>query len=164
MMTNSFDITLLGDKELMSVLTNLPYKVQHKVLKRVVNDAANPMVKEIRANTPVGPTGNLKKSIGKKAGRSKKSAVVFVGPRIGGKSDASMKGYVANILEHSKGRVRKPKGKLLSTPWGPRRFVRGFPARPFVRPAMKRSIKTVENNMFTSLRKIIQKELNKVRK
>ena len=50
---SDIDVTLLGDEELMKVLTSLDYKLQQKTLKRVVSDSANPMVKEIRKR--VGP-------------------------------------------------------------------------------------------------------------
>lgn len=161
MMSKDVDITLVGDKELMQVLNNLPAKVNLKVLKRVVNDSANPMVKEVRANAPVGATQNLKKSIGKKAGKSKRSAVVFVGPRTGG----NHKGFIANILEHSKEKIRYPKkSKALSTPWGPRKSVGRLRRRVFVRPSIQRTLKVVEDRFTISLRKILTKEFNKARK
>ena len=160
-MTNDIDIKLLGDKELESVLKNLPYKLQHKVLKRIVSDAANPMVKEVKSNAPIGSTSNLKKSIGKKAGRNKKSATVFVGPRMGG----SYKGYIANILEFARYERRYPKkGMALKTPWGPRKSIAGIKRQPFVVSAIERTVKIVEDRMAESTRKIITKEFNKARK
>jgi len=122
-MTNDMDIELLGDEELMRVLKRLPEKVGRKVLSRVQSDAANPMVKEIRANAPVGKTRNLRKSIGKVKGRSRRSPVLFVGPRTGGGAKTTHKGFIANILENSKGQRRTPKGQYLATPWGPRKSV-----------------------------------------
>lgn len=160
-MTNDIDIKLVGDQELMKVLTNLEYKTQHKVLKRVVGDAAQKtMVGPIRSVTPVR-SGTLKSSVGKKAGKSKRSAVVFAGPLMGGKH----KGYVANILEHGKGTKRTPKNsKALSTPWGPRMSVAGIKAKPFVRPTILANLKNAENHIFKSIRTIMEREMKKARK
>ena len=161
---SDIDITLLGDEELNKVLTNLPFKLQHNVLKKVVSDSANPMVKAIKQDAPRGATGNLYRSIGKVAGRSKRNAVVFVGPRLGGGGKrGAQKGWVANILEFSKGKVRRPKGQFLATPWGPRRFVGPLQRIEFVEPNIRRTLKVVENNFTNSVRKIIGKELKKVR-
>lgn len=169
---SDINIDLIGDKELLNVLNGLEYRTQQKFLKKVVRDSAKPMVTEIRNRTPVGkrvsgssfsvlPTGNLKKSIGTKDGRSKKSAVVFVGPRIGGKH----KGNIANILEHAKGSRRVPKsGQFLKTPWGPRRSVAPIKRVVFVRPSILKTLKTVENGMFKSIRTIMLREMKKARK
>jgi hypothetical protein len=153
------EIQLIGDKELMRALTQLDYSTQHKVLKKVVNDTAQQtIVKPLRAASPVGNTGNLRKSMGTKAGKSFRNAVVFAGPRMGG----SHKGYIANILEHGKNEKRVPKkAKALATPWGPRRSVAGVRARPFVRPTIERNIPNAERHMAVSIRKIIQREWNR---
>ena len=153
------EIRLIGDKELMQALTQLEYKTQHRVLKKVVNDTAREtIVKPLQNASPVGNTGNLRKSMGTKAGRSRKNAVVFAGPRMGG----SHKGYIANILEHGKDEKRVPKrARALATPWGPRRSVAGVKARPFVRPTIERNLPNAERHLATSIRKIIEREWNR---
>lgn len=163
-MMSDVDVELLGDEELLRVLRGLPEKVGTKVMRRVMNDSANPMVKEIRNNAPVGPTGNLRRSIGKVAGKSRRSVVLFVGPRTGGGKKTKHKGFIANILEHSKEQPRYPKtARFLSTPWGPRRYVGPMKRNVFVRPAIERTLRVVEKGFIGSLRKIIIKEWNKAR-
>jgi hypothetical protein len=158
---SDFNVDLLGDEELRNIFRNMEYSVQHKFLKKVVRDSAKPMVKEIRANTPRGATGNLYRAIGTKDGKSKRSAVVFVGPRMGGQ----YRGFIANILEFSKERIRRPKrSKFLSTPWGPRRYVGRLRRIEFVLPAIRRTIGVVEKGMTNSIRTILNREIKKARR
>lgn len=180
MTTDGVDIKLVGDEELNQVLTNLDYKTQHKVLKRVVNDAAQKtIVKAVKAAAPVGKgvkgtqfssigTGNLKRSIGTVSGKSKRSAVVFAGPRTKSKYQkrtSTNMGFVANIIEHGKNKRRVPTtAKALSTPWGPRKSVKGIPARPFVKPNILSQLKPAENHIFKSIRTIMEREMKKARK
>jgi len=159
-MTNDVNITLVGDEELMKVLTNLDYKTQHKVLKRITKDTAQKtLVGPLRQASPYR-TGTLRASMGSLSGKSKRTAVAFAGPRMGGKH----KGYVANILEHSKGMKRIPKGAALNTPWGPRKSVKGFRKIVFVVPTLKRHLKDAENYFTKSIRTIMEREMKKARK
>jgi len=159
---NDVDIKLIGDEELMRVLYNLEYKTQHKVLKKIVRDAGQKtMVRELKQRTPVGPTGNLKRSMGIVQGRSKRSAVAFAGPRM----SSTYKGYIANILEHSKGQRRYPKStKALMTPWGPRKSVGPLRRQVFVRPSLISQLRPAELHIIKSLRTIMEREMRKARK
>jgi hypothetical protein len=153
-MSNDIDIKLLGERELMDVLTGLEYKVQHRVLKKVVNDAANVLVKPTRAVIPIRktkmqpsgqkwhPPGTGKKSIGKKAGRSTKNAVVFVGPRTK-TNNYHTDGWYLRFWEKG---TRKWRGTnaILSV--------------------YRSKLKDVENHMSISLKKIFEREMRKVRK
>ncbi len=92
-MTNNLD--LIGDEELLNILSELDVKTQHKYLKRVVSNAANiytkaaerVIPKRTSKKKPSGkkwhPPGAGKKGIMKKMGKSRKTATVFVGPRTG---------------------------------------------------------------------------------
>lgn len=157
---NDVDIKLIGDEELMQALTAADYKTQHKVLKKIVRDTANKtLVKPLRQATPV-KTGTLKSSMGALSGKSRRSAVAFAGPRTGGK----YKGYVARILENSKGKDREPKGYALSTPWGPRRRVGPLKRNKFVEPTLKAHLRDAENHFIKSIRTILEREFRRARK
>ena len=106
-MSNDFDIELVGDEELMAAFRELDFKTQHKRLHQVLTHAANIPAKAMRRAIPTRRTEKLappssssrarrrskgqlnkwhppglgKRSIMKKRGKSKKSAVLFVGLR-----------------------------------------------------------------------------------
>lgn len=154
-MTNDVSVDLLGDEDLFKVLNGLEYKAKHKFLKKVVSDAAQVLVKPTRAVIPIRKTnlkpsnskywhtpGTGRKSIGKKAGKSKRSAVSFVGPRTG-TGNPSTDGYYLKWWE---------RGTKFRT--GSRK----------IEGAYRSNLKRVENNMVVSLRKIMKKEMNKARK
>lgn len=162
-MTNDIDISLVGDEELLRTLQQLDYKLQQRVLKKVLSDAArNTIVKELKRESPVGSTGNLQRSMGVVPGKSKKNAVVFAGPRMGGNN----KGYVANIIEHSKEqyRVNKPDTgkKAMVTPWGGiYRRVKPMKKRVFVKPAIEGQLQNALNHIIKSTRKIIERAIKR---
>jgi len=165
-MTNDFDIDLVGDKELFAVLNGLDYKVQHKFLKKVVSDAAQVLVKPTKAVIPTRktglsqsisahkkrvsagkketwhPPGTGRKSIGKKAGKSTRNAVSFVGPRTN-TGNYNTDGYYLKWWE------RGTKFRA-----GSRR----------IEGAYRANLRAVENNMVKSLRKIMVREMKKARK
>jgi hypothetical protein len=153
-MSNDIDIKLLGDQELMNVLTGLEYKTQQRVLKKIVNDAANVLVKPTKAVIPTRrtkiqpsgqkwhPPGAGRKSIGKKMGRSSRSAVVFVGPRTN-TNNYHTDGWYLRFWE-------KGTKKWMGT----NAIISVYRSR----------LKDVENHMVVSLRKIFMREMNKARK
>jgi hypothetical protein len=155
------DIRLVGDEDLLKALQMADYKTQHKVLKKIVKDTANKtLVKPLRQATPK-KTGALRGSMGAVSGKSRKNAVAFAGPRMGGKH----KGYIANILEHSKEQTRYPEnGQFLKTPWGPRRSVGPMKRNKFVEPTLTRHLKDAENYFIKSVRTIWEREFKRARK
>jgi hypothetical protein len=172
------DITLIGDEELTRVLRNLDYKTQHKVLKRIVNDASQKTIaKELKAKAP-NRSGRLKASMGTKAGKSKRSAVSFVGPRVpGGSKDKitnTNQGYIANVIEFNKGQKRYPgfdkkKGEIRKrpkAPWGVRLHSGVMPTtkKGFIKRAVESQMKPAEMHIIKSLRTIMVREMNKARK
>lgn len=148
------DITLVGDKELLEVLRQLEYKTQHRILKRVVSDSANIYVKAARRAIPVRsdktqrtgtkwhPPGAGRKSIGKKMGRSRRVATVFVGPRTN-TGNYGTDGWYLKFPEYGTKKM------------GP---------RGWLQTAYATNKQAVENNMINSLRKIINKVWAKTRK
>ncbi len=121
-MTNDVDIKLIGDDELLGVLRNLDYATQQKYLKAILRDTSVKTVKPfVKQATPRGQTGNLRKSIGEVTGKSKRTATVFVGPRLSHRKtregDTGHKGWVANILEFAKPQDRVPENAKAFKPF-----------------------------------------------
>jgi hypothetical protein len=57
-------ITLDGDAELFKLFQELPVNLASQVVKAAGVPGARKIINEARRNTPDGPTGNLKRSIG----------------------------------------------------------------------------------------------------
>ena len=115
-------ITLVGDEQLAEALEALDYATQQKFLKAILRDTSTKtVVPFVKRFTPQGQTGNLKKSIGHVAGKSKRKATLFVGPRMShGKSrrgEDGYKGWVANILEFAKDDDRTPENAKAFKPF-----------------------------------------------
>lgn len=91
---SDLDLTLIGDDELLAAFRELGFKTQHKRLHQVMSHAGNIPKKAMREVIPVRktktnesgkkwhPPGTGRKSITKKRGRSKKTATLFIGPRV----------------------------------------------------------------------------------
>jgi len=102
---------IIGGKAIERALMNASDKLTRKVLLSGMRAAATPLVKAMRANTPVSgrdyknakykrSSGDLKKSIGKITGRSKKFPSIYVGPRV--KRSFKYKGYIGHWVEFGK--------------------------------------------------------------
>lgn len=164
-MTNDIDITLLGDEELHQILNGLNYQTQHKFLKRVVRDTAQKtMVRPLRDASP-RRTGGLQKSMGVVSGRSKRNAVAFAGPRMGGQH----KGYIANIIEFNKGELRYPTKRNPNrpkTPYGVRVHSGRMNTlkKGYIAATIKQNLKAAEDHIAKSIRTIIEREIRKYNK
>lgn len=97
---------ITGDKELNKALGKLSDAFKVKLLRKVLRKAATPVVKAVRANTPVSDrddfdtkhkVGDLKRSIGKITGKSKDYPTIYVGPRVKGKW--GIMGYLGHWVE-----------------------------------------------------------------
>lgn len=62
-------------------LISLGQAVQQRIMIRAVDAAANVLVSPLRAAAPIGPTGNLRASIGKEIRRYSTAAFGIVGPQ-----------------------------------------------------------------------------------
>lgn len=71
------------DSELRRKLKMMTPQTTGQVLKKAISAISGPLTAAIKAATPVGKTGNLKKSIGQRvvAYRDGRIAIGFVGPR-----------------------------------------------------------------------------------
>jgi hypothetical protein len=72
-------------------------EVSDNFVRKAMRGVAAVGVRSVRASTPVGPTGNLKRSIGYKEVRATKKAPVKVG-LIGARMGRGFKGYHANLI------------------------------------------------------------------
>jgi HK97 gp10 family phage protein len=65
----------------------MPDNIKRNTVKRAVRAGSKPVIAAIKANAPVGETGNLQKSIGKKekSYRRSETFVVIAGPQQGAK-------------------------------------------------------------------------------
>lgn len=161
-------IRLIGDDELLSILSGLNYAVQQQFLKNIIRDVARKTVlKELQKRSPV-VTGNLRKSMGVITGKSKRSATVFIGPRMS--HDFTKKnhsGWVANILEFAKGNRRYPKKSSSLQPFNYPDFYKSV--GPIKRKTsfidgLKSSLADAENQLGKSVSKQIDKEVKKYKK
>jgi hypothetical protein len=96
---------IIGGKAIERALMNASDKLTRKVLLSGMRAAATPIVKAMRANTPVSgrdyknakyerSSGDLKRSIGKITGKSKRFPSIYVGPRV--KRSFKYKGYIGH--------------------------------------------------------------------
>ena len=100
---------ITGDKELDAMLIKVSEAYKVKALRQVLKKAATPVVKAVKAATPVSDTeagltydgghkqGDLKKSIGKITGKSKDFPTIYVGPRV--KRKWGIMGYIGQWVE-----------------------------------------------------------------
>ena len=166
------EIQLIGDEELLNALRQLDYSTQHRILKRVLNDSANKLiVTPLKAASPVS-SGTLRASMGTKVGRSRVNAVVFAGPRMGGRrGGVEHKGYIANIIEFNKGGIRYPgvdkkSGGLRKrpmTPHGTRKHSGKMPTthKGYISRTIEQAIPGVQKSIAGSVRVVIERAWNR---
>jgi hypothetical protein len=121
-MAMQLGMTVEGVEDVLARLKKVPVSIQRKYLRAAVNSVAKSQLNEIKALTPRGPTGNLRRSVGVKIEAKKRFATqtAIVGYRRG----STKKGRAANKSElgyHSwwieRGvKTRTAKSGLLSVP------------------------------------------------
>jgi len=163
-----FDLT--GDRDLMRKLDKLEAKVGRNVLRKAMRAGSTPIVKDAKARAPVGDTGNLKKSIGRrfKWYNAQGTYVVVVGPRIKYARDKVTK----KLLRDQRGRrisvLAGQHGFIVEHGTKPRYTKSGAfrgigPPQPFMRPAWDANKKKAEQLAVTKLRDEVFKEARRGR-
>ena len=72
-------------RALIRKLDDMPDRISRRVRKKALNFAATPITRAIRQETPRGPTGNLRKSVGKNVKTyGEDFGLAIIGPRISG--------------------------------------------------------------------------------
>jgi hypothetical protein len=118
-----FATSVEGVEEILRGFTRLSKGVQRKYLMASVREVVKAAVPEVKALTPKGPTGNLRRSVGAKFEKKKTTtAMGLVGYRAGGKSKSEM-GYHAYWAEEGV-KDRYPKSKALRIPL---KYARKYP-------------------------------------
>lgn len=166
MAKGDISIELLGDKEIQNILKGLDYKLQMKTMKKVVKDAAvQVVVKQLKRDSPKR-TGNLQRSMGVIPGKSKRSAVMFAGPRMSHDfTKSNHSGWIANVLEFSKGTRRYPKKAKTLFPFdGPPMFypsVGPIRKKTNFRAGLRSVMGQVEKHLTKSFTTIMNREIKK---
>jgi HK97 gp10 family phage protein len=125
----------------MQKLTRMASNLDKKEVEPLLLDAAVTVADEMRRNAPVGPTGNLKRSVVAKLlpSRGFQMRGAFAGVA------REKKGYHVHLVEYGTQDARQPKKKkvlaskaLMGIGWGQvfGTKVGRMPAKPFLRPAV----------------------------
>lgn len=105
-----------GVRELLTQFAKLDKSVQRQYLGAAVTATVKPKIPEVKAFTPKGPTGNLKRSVGAKTEKKRRkvgsTATAILGYRSGGKTKSHL-GYHAWWIDQGvKDRTPKEKAAL----------------------------------------------------
>lgn len=138
-------VIIQGADEIISRLMAMWDSIGPKYLRAAVVKAMRPMKNQLRANTPIGPTGNLKASIADKV-RIYKTGTAF--GIVGYRRDVAIKtgntrGKHSHLVEFGTKERRPKRGPFLSSfkirQWTPPGWRGDWPFRlQFVRPARAR--------------------------
>lgn len=108
--------TVEGVEQVLRAFSGLSKSVQRKYLGSSVRQVVKEAVPEVKALTPRGPSGNLKRSVGLKLEKKKTTtAVGLVGYRRAAGGNNREKGFHAWWIENGV-KVRQPKGSMLKVP------------------------------------------------
>lgn len=174
-MNDGVNIKVVGDAEIMAALQALDQAVALKYLRAILRDVGNKaVVPLLRHAVPLGPTGNLRASMGVVTGKSKSNAVVFVGPRMSHKRDMKgdrkqgYQGWVANILEFAKPGDRRPANAKAFRPFdgdasGPFFFKKVGPIKKKtnIRFAVTKSVGPARLQIEKSMRTVVERAWNR---
>ena len=147
-MAKTRDISLIGDRKLAKKFERLGSPAaQNRVIRRPLSNALTPISKEAKRLAPVGETGALKRSIGKKVKAYRGGVWGGVGPRTGGqftRIDAKGKSHVpanyAHLVEFGTIKTR---------------------AQPFLRPALDKKRVTANQILRKGIAANLIKEAKK---
>lgn len=151
------------------MLKGLDNSLNKKIIEGTLRVSARPLVKRARDLAPVGPTGNLKKSIGIFVSRSSDrkanlKAGLWVGPRIRGKN----KGYHAHMIEFGTEERRPKNGRFLVFEYNGvlvfAKKAKGMQPNPFMQPAYEQTKGQVANGIFDNIEKIFLREVKKAKR
>lgn len=110
-------MTVEGVEDVLLRFSRLSKSVQRKYLSSSVREVAKEQVPTVKALTPKGPTGNLKRSVGLKLEKKKTTtAVGIVGykAKVGGTNRE--RGFHAWWIDNGV-KVRRPRGQALKVPF-----------------------------------------------
>lgn len=177
----SAGLTITGIAELDRKFSELPRKAQTKCLRPALNAALTIEVKAMKAAAPVGPTGLLQKTIGKRLKIKRDGTVVAkAGINVGKRSKVSKALKAAGISVKSVGRsefmrlhnqasiaagLLAPHSHLVALGTQPR-FTRSgayrgvMPPNPFIRRAAASANSAAQSKIEDVVRKNLEKEVS----
>ncbi len=147
-MADRITIDLIGARELQKAFKKLEKKAKRAIGRKGITAGSTPMMKRMKALAPVGETGNLKKSIGRKFKRYGGVDVAIIGPRI---KEGKFTGQHAFIVEFGT--------KERFTESGASRGV--MPARPFMRPAFAQMKRISAKKSEVAIKQAVETEAKK---
>ena len=111
------DMTVKGVEQILEGFSRLSGSIQKKYLGAAVREAAKEEIPEIKALTPKGPTGNLRRSVGVKVEKKRRNAtaVGILGYRLKRGGNNSEKGFHAWWVENGT-KYRQPNNWALKVP------------------------------------------------
>lgn len=111
------DMTVEGVEQILDGFSRLSGSIQKKYLGAAVREAAKDEIPEIKALTPKGPTGNLRRSVGVKVEKKRRNAtaVGILGYRLKRGGNNSEKGFHAWWVENGT-KYRQPNNWVLKVP------------------------------------------------
>jgi hypothetical protein len=111
------DMTVEGVEQILEGFSRLSGSIQKKYLGSAVREAAKDEIPEIKALTPKGPTGNLRRSVGVKVEKKRRNAtaVGILGYRLKRGGNNSEKGFHAWWVENGT-KYRQPNNWVLKVP------------------------------------------------
>lgn len=125
-MADNVAMSVEGVEEILRAFQILPHNIQKKYLGAAVREASANEIPEIKALTPKGPTGNLRRSVGFKLEKKKNNAtaVGVLGYRAKSKNPTNRElGFHAWWIENGVA-TRTPKRNFLAVPM---EFARKYP-------------------------------------
>lgn len=109
-------VRIEGAEETIARLFALPGNLGRKYLRRAVSAAMRPMKAQLLANTPQGPTGNLRASVGEKVAIYESGTVFgIVGYRraVSKSKQKGQKGFASHLVEFGTGERRPRSARML---------------------------------------------------
>ena len=142
-MQSAIEIDARDERKLMGQFQRLEHSTRHKLGRRAVNAGGTVMLRAARQEAPVGPTGNLRASMGNRTRNYKESstAVAVIGARISG----AKRGFHAHLVHD--GHIAQDGSYV--------------PGNPFMDRAARRSERDAYKRMGDKLADDIRKEAGK---
>lgn len=150
-MASAFRINLTGDIRLQRALTRLDRRAEKNAIKRAVRREATKVRRVLKAHTPVGSTGNLRRSITKREKVYGSVFVVVLGPDYGIAPHAHL------IEEGTKPRYRHS----TTSEEGQAGYTGVMPAQHFQRRAWGRMVDRVRSHMVDNIGDEVMREVAK---
>ena len=163
------ELIITGDKELDKKLSVLKVSVANKLAKYALQAMASKLSASIRKAAPVGPTKNLKKSVGSRVGKVVNGIVTaMVGLNVGKRTEKR----TGRAAPHSHlvalgtvQRFRKTIGgrfAYIKNPTQSQLSAGTMPANPFVKLAVASGMSSARSAMIKNAERNLAKELAKL--